>query len=335
MTDNMRVNSYKPNEYFQPQNQDALKSNINPLAQVPESIPMGQIPDSFPTNDVKSVEAAKPSRFSAIKATFNKILSLFAPDLTKDESQVEEAKIIDQSIQVIGSRPVLQKPESGPRGSVDGLFSALKKAEAEHLITRVNNKDVGENVEIDAPKERISLSDINDSALERATFDVHKEQVKIREKASVNDSQAIIEHGNEKKRLWTQYLDLKAEAQRKGEQSKILGWLSFGSGLIGGALFLGGLVATILTGGAALPGAIAVAGGIAALSGGGNQIGSSILGYQSNVRTGESLSVKEEVNFKKDAIMAKLQNMEDNDNSITQLWSNIGQMLKNMPDFFR
>ena len=114
------------------------------------------------------------------------------------------------------------------------------------------------------------------------------------------------------------------------EVPKTLGVI--GAGVIGGAVFIGGLIALAVgTGGAAVPAILAIAGGVAGIAAGGTGIGGSIFKYQGNQATGGAFVAREKGNLKKDEIMTKIQNMEENDNSITQLWSSLGTLLRNTP----
>lgn len=320
--------------YFQPEAEDDIKTVFNPLAASQDAVLPPLILEPPLPQQTDAVEESKGAKFSSVKELLKKAWSLFIPDATKDESSLVEANKIDLSMQTIGSRPVLSMPRQDFTNGTQGLMALLKQSDSEQLIKKVNHD--AEAIEVEKPKAERSYSNSDEAAVEKATYDIYKDQSKIRDKASVTISQSIIQKGEEKKRLWKQYLDLKEEAQRKARQSKILGWLGIGTGIIGGALFLGSIIAAVVTGGAALPVAFAVVGGIAAISQGSTQIGGAILGHQSAVQTGESFVVKEEMTLVKDEIEKMVQKHGDNDDSITQLWSNLSQMLKNAPtDIFR
>ncbi len=144
--------------------------------------------------------------------------------------------------------------------------------------------------------------------------------------------ESIFQDHEEKQRLWKQYLDLKQEAARKAKYSKIFAWMGVGTGVIGASVLLGGgIAAAVGTGGLAIPAILAAAGGLAAVAGGGTEIASSALKFLGNKSAGESFEMKAKSDLKKDEIVSKIQDMEQNDNSISQLWGNIAQLLRNTP----
>jgi hypothetical protein len=283
------------------------------------------IPEYIPVKNNETVEDSTSStKGSYVRELFKKMWVLFAPSAEKEDSQVTEAKKIDQSLQAIGSRPVLQKPQLGPTSSLNNIVSALKKVEEQQLIKAVDKKE-------ETP-ERPGFGELSESELEKLTYESHKNQIDIRQKAGVTLKDNIIQDSEDKKRLWKTYLDLLEEARQKSRNSKIFSWIGIGAGVIGGAVFVGGLIALAVgTGGAAIPAILAVAGGVAGLAAGGTGIGGSIFKYQGNQATGGAFVAREKGNLKKDEIMTKIQNMEENDNSITQLWSSLGTLLRNTP----
>ncbi|MEM1283714.1 MAG: hypothetical protein AAGG81_09205 [Chlamydiota bacterium] len=302
---------------------DVKKVDTSPVnAQQP--IVEEQIPEYIPASSDDNVDdSTSSSKGSIIKELFKKMWTFFVPNAEKEENQVAESKKIDQSMQAIGSRPVLEKPKIGPATGTESLVAALEKVKDSKLVQPVTNNE--------ETSSRSTFGELNESELDKLTFDMHHNQIDIRKKASVTLKDNIIQDTRDKKRLMNEYLDLLEEARQKGKNSKIFNWISIGAGVIGGALAVGGLVALILgTGGTAVS-IIAAFGGIAAIASGGTEIGSSVFKYLQNQAQGDAFVTREKGNMKKDDIMAKLQNMEENDNSITQLWSSLGQLLRKAP----
>ncbi len=303
---------------------DVKKVDANPSA-VQQPVVQEQIPEYIPVKSNETVDDSTSStKGSYVKELFKKMWVLFAPSAEKEDSQVAESKRIDQSMQAIGSRPVLQKPQIAPATGVDSLVSALKKVDESKLVKAVANSE--------ETSSRAGFGELSEAELEKLTYEMHHNQIDIRQKASVTLKDNIIQDSRDKKRLFEQYLDLLEEARQKAKNSKIFNWISVGAGIIGGAVFFGGLVALLVgTGGAALPAVLAAAGGVAALASGGSGIGGSVFKFQGNQASGNAFVTREKGNMKKDEIMTKIQNMEENDNSITQLWSSLGQLLRNTP----
>lgn len=317
-----KVNTFE--SHLKTVDDDVKKVDANPAA-VQQPIVEEQIPEYIPVKSNETVDdATSSSKGSYVKELFKKMWTLFAPSAEKEDSQVVESKKIDQSMQAIGSRPVLQKPKIGPATGVDSLVSALKKVEETKLVKSVANSE--------ETSSNRGFGELSEAELEKLTYEMHHNQIDIRQKASITLKDNIIQDSRDKKRLFEQYLDLLEEARQKAKNSKIFNWISVGAGIIGGAVFLGGLVALVVgTGGAALPALLAAGGGIAALASGGSGIGGAVFKFLGNQASGDAFVTREKGNMKKDDIMAKLQNMEENDNSITALWSSLGQLLRNTP----
>jgi len=301
------------------------------------------IPGEEVNEPISDERPAVPTR-TYLRELWKKIVVLLGTDEAEQEDQLAEAKKTEQQIQMIGIRPILEKPRSNSLTGAHELLAAMKRADQELLIKRVDStndsmeveqpgkrKDTDALEELAPPVKKPRTQAFDETQLEKETIEINKMMVENRTKETANLSDTIIHEGEEKKRLWKQYLDLKAEAELKAKQSKILSWVTIGIAVISGALLIAGIVGAIFTAGASLGAAIAIAGGIAGMSGGGTQIASSVMGYKGNLVSGEAFVMKEKQGLKKEIIMNSLQNMESNDNSITQLWSNLAQLLKNMP----
>lgn len=309
----------------------------------PNPIPVAGEEEAIPVSDETP---AGPAR-TMLRELWKKVIQLLGTDAAEQEDQLAEAKKAEQQMQMIGIRPVLEKPLTHSLKSAQHLLGALKKADQELLVKKVDS--INDPMEVEQPTKRNYTDELEGQAemappvknervqfldetkLEKDTIEANKLIVENRAKENANLSDTIVHEGEEKKRLWKQYLDLKAEAELKAKHSKILGWTTLGIGIISGALLIAGIIGAIFTGGASLGAAIAIAGGIAGMSGGGTQIASSVTGYQSNLISGEAFVMKEKQGLKKEIIMNSLQSIETNDNSITQLWSNLAQLLRNMP----
>lgn len=315
-----KVNTFE--SHLKNADDDVKKVDASSVA-VQQPLPEEHLQEYIPVKTTETVdEATSQTKGSYLKELWRKMWTLFAPSEEKEDSQVSEAKKIDQSNQVIGSRPVLVKPSVGPAAGVDSLVSALKKVEDSKLVKPAT----------DTEESKRGFGDLNEAELEKLTYEMHHNQIDIRKKAGVTLKENIIQDSMDKKRLFAQYLDLLEEAREKAKRSKIFNWVSVGAGIIGGAVFVGGMIALAVgTGGVALPAVLAAAGGIAGLASGGSVISGSVFQYLGNQASGDAFVSREKGNMKKDEIMAKLQNMEENDNSITQLWSSLGQLLRNTP----
>lgn len=311
--------------------EDSQKVDVNLTGVSQHTQTIEQIPDYVPVENTEAIEEpSSTTRGSYFKNLLRKIWSLFVPTTEKEDPQIVEAKKIDQSVQAIGSRPVLQKPKISHSEGLESLVAALKSVEEKKINKAVENVDEKVQSE-DFPVQR-GFGSLSEAEVEKLTYEMHQNQINIREKAGVTLKENIIQDTAAKKRLWKMYLDLLEEAAQKAKNSKIFNWISIGAGVIGGAVLIGSLVAVaVASGGVALPAVLAIAGGIAAIAGGGSGIGGAIFKYQGGQAAGNATVMREKQNMKKDEIMAKLQNMEENDNSITQLWSNLGQLLRNTP----
>lgn len=313
---------------------------IDPVIANPVPLPI-EGEENRPVED----ETTSRSSRGYLRELWKKVVMLLGVDEAEQEDRLAEAKKMEQQVQMIGIRPVLEKPKSNAVGGANHLLSALKKASEVSAIQRIDS--VNDSVEVEAPTKRKYSEDgdaliefapemkkqrLDETAIEKETIEVNKLMVENRQKASANLSESILHEGEEKKRLWKQYLDLKAEAEKKAKQSKILSWTSIGTLVISGALVIAGIIAAIFTGGlGSIFAAFAIAGGVAGISTGGTQIASSVVGYQGNLINGEAFVMKEKQGLKKEQIVSALQSLESNDNSITQLWANLAQILRNMP----
>lgn len=321
-----RVNSFET--HLNNIQSDARKVDPSAVIQ-PQSIADGLMPDYL--SDLAN--SALDGTESLVKSSYiKKLLQTMRTHLLPTPAKVEKSPVeptiakapIDRSLQTIGSRPVLERPTIPPAAGTNSLVAALTSSEGRKQINPAAN-----NNEIPTGKK---FGQIGEAELEKLTFDTHHSQIKIRQQASINLKDTILQESEEKKRLFATYLDLIEEARQKGANSRIFNWISTGVGIIGGAVCIGGLIALAIgTGGLAVPAILAIAGGIAGIAGGGALISGSIFKYQGNQATGDAFVAREKGNMKKDEIMAKLQDMETNDNSITQVWSSMAQLLRNTP----
>lgn len=174
-----------------------------------------------------------------------------------------------------------------------------------------------------------------EALLMKAIFAAMGRQSKLREENTKTNQILIQDKGDKQKKLIEEYMAFKDLAESKQETADILGWTSFGAGLLGGVLALGGIIATVATGGAALPVVFGVGAGIAGAASGGSQIASSVLNYQSEKDQAQAFEVKQEKDLIANSMSVMLQDMESNDNSIAAVWAKIAQVLRNKPDFFR
>ncbi len=270
-------------------------------------------------------EKKESSRISYVKELFKKAWSLFASDSTKEG----EAKVFDPSLEPLDSRPVLDKPILQAAASHRALMNVFQKTEDEKKVKAI--RDETDEIDLNPTKNHIFQS-IDESELDMKIFEMQKTQVTLREKEGVTLKDGLLQDAEEKKRLWNQYINLKETAANRAKYSKVFSWISVGTGVVGASVFIGGaIIAIVGSAGTAIPAVLVVGGGLAAIAGGGSGVSGSVLGFLGSKAAGESFTAKELGNLKKDEIIAKLQNMEQNDNSIAQMWGNISQMLRNIP----
>lgn len=302
------TNSYWENE------ENSKHVAINPAALLPQdSLVNGNILDSSNLDlDIESVtENVSSSKPSYVLELLKKAWSLVASEPKKEESQFSEEQR-DKSIQASYSRPLLAKPETKNDAEMNDFFALFNNDET---IQPVNNSNNSENNDLNSNQK--NFSDIGEGEIEKVIYDVHKKQAKIRQTASINLKDSILQDAEERKRLWTQYLDLKKEAERREKYSKVFNWLTIGTGVIAGSLLVGGIVAAVVgTGGmAAVPAALLLATSLAGIVGGCTGISGSVFSFLGNKSQGNAFVVKEKSNLKKDEIMAKLQSIEQSERS--------------------
>lgn len=273
------------------------------------------------------IESTQPTKPSYVMELLKKTWALIS-EPKKEESQFSEEQR-DRSLQISNSRPLLAKPDK--KNEVDMKdFLALFNNYGDS-VQQTNNIENQLDSNMKSPQK--NFADIGEAEVEVAIYDAHKNQVKIRQKASINLKDSILQDAEEKKRLWAQYLDLKKEAERRAKYSKIFTWMTIGTGVIGGSLLVGGIIAAAVgTGGMAIPAVLAIATGLAGIVGGCSGISGSVFSFLGNKSQGEAFVVKEKGNLKRDEIMAKLQSIEQTERSVTEVWSNLGRLLRNTPN---
>ncbi|MEC7838814.1 MAG: hypothetical protein VX777_02100 [Chlamydiota bacterium] len=336
------IDSYNPVDRvsIHEREQEDVKKNVHNPSAHPYPHPMnnGNFPDTSnidpntpPT--VEEVTQTRPTGFwGSVK---RKVMSLFGARFSgEEEDPVVEAKRVDNTAQTIGSRPGLEKPKE-IHADADRLKEALKKAIGEKKVKEVNSED--ESVDADGNMGMLTFHVEGEAELEKGMFDSLKHAAEIRNKHNVNLKDAIVEKSNEQQRLYKQYLDLKAEAEKKSKISKIFTWVGIGAGVIGGAVILGGLIAAVVgSGGAALGAVLGIAAALATVAGGSSSITGSVFKFLGNKDSGKSFAAKERGKILKDEVTEKIKELEDNNNKLTQLWSNLAMLLRMDPkDIFR
>lgn len=209
--------------------------------------------------------------------------------------------------------PTLQKPRE-VTGQVP-LINLLKRAEKKQYQVQ-----------------RKAFDELGDAEIELMSYEMHLHQIDLYKKEGMTLRDGLIQGGIEKRRLWSKYLELVDEARDKQKSSKIFNWISFGGGVIGGAVFVGGLLTLVVgSGGTALPGLITAAGGLASITSAGTRVSGAIYNYQGNVIVGESMETREKQKTIHDKILENLQDIESNDRSIVQISSRLASLLENHP----
>ena len=308
---------------------DSKRVSINTGAVSPQDSLVNSNSNSLNLCDLQEenlIESTQPAKSSYVMELLKKTWALIS-EPKKEESQFSEEQR-DKSLQISNSRPLLAKPDKKNEVDMNDVLALFNNEESVKQTNNIENQ-LDNNME----SSQKNFSDIGEAEIEVAIYDVHKNQAKIRQKASINLKDSILQDAEEKKRLWAQYLDLKKEAERRAKYSKIFTWMTIGTGIIGGSLLVGGIIAAAVgTGGMAIPAVLAIATGLAGVVGGCSGISGSVFSFLGNKSQGEAFVVKEKGNLKKDEIMAKLQSIEQTENSVTEVWSNLGRLLRNTPN---
>jgi len=320
--------------------EDIRKHPHNPAA---HNLPVtnGNIPDTSNLDPNGQVEEVASSRSSSVRRSLKaKFLSFFRPEFSaENEDAIVEAKKVDHSVQTVGSRPSLTRPKEMSIEN-DKLKEALRKIVDDKKVKEVVGEDESVSTE-SSNSNPFSFHVDGESELEQSMYNSLKEGVLIRNKANVNLKDGIIQKNDDQNRLFQDYLNLKAEAEKKAKVSKIFSWVGIGTAVVGTAVLIGGIVAAALaTGGiaiaAAIPVALAVAGGLSGVAGGSSAITASVLKYMGNKDAGKSFAAKENGKLIKDDISGKIKDLEDNNSKLMQLWSNLAMLMRRDPkDIFR
>lgn len=262
-------------------------------------------PVQLPVEAVNNIDA--PSKPGFLSRVLAKIANYISPENDEAAALSANQQVCAQGVQLDYIRPELDKPSPFAADTlkqlvakaVDGSGKRITEAELEKLILAANKKQV------ESYEEEIR-SQMDDTLQ------------KIRENESLKDK----------------YLELRKEAEEKQKASTIFNWTTISTGIIGGALAIGGIIAAVFSGGAAIPIVLGVGAAIAAISGGATQIAGGVFKYQGDKHQGDALRTREERGMNKDSIQIILQDVETKENSIIRFWNNARSVVSNQPHMF-
>lgn len=308
--------------------EDAKRVAVNPQAATLAS-DLGKTLDTIHPQANAALETVK-SETRTILSTVVGASKTFYRQLFPEKSV--EANALPKGLSKPDVQPTIrQKPSiERPTASAEHSMTKLVKASSE---SPVDNEEIASAGLIarggggGAPP--------TEALLMKAIFAAMGRQSKLREENTKTNQILIQDKGEKQKKLIEEYMAFKEMADNKQETASILSWTGFGAGLLGGVLALGGIIATVATGGAAIPLVLGVGAGIAGVASGGSQIASTVLNYQSEKDQARAFEVKQEKDLIANSMSVMLQDMESNDNSIAAVWAKIAQVLRNKPDFFR
>lgn len=211
--------------------------------------------------------------------------------------------------------------------SVKNLF---KGKEAINSSREYNSMDqIGQRPLLEKPFSSLAETD-------ELVHQLYKNQSKIIQESRRLEGALMTQTMKEKEELHREYIKLKEEAEQRKKASKIFSWMGIASGILGGTFLVATLAAASLgTAGIGLGAFFAAAGGLATICGGNQKIIGSVFSYLGDKSMGDSVQFKEESNLKKGIITQRLDNIQQHDNSFTQLWGNASQFIKNEPKIFK
>lgn len=262
-----------------------------------QTLPHVQLPDI----SVDALGSAKPGFLS-------RALAKIANFVSQESDEVESfSQISAQGIQCDYIRPELDKPSPFAGDTLKQL-----------VIKAVNG----------------NATPINEADLERMILAANKNQITNYEEDNRFQMDETLRIMRENDTLRDKYLELKKEAQEKQKASTIFNWTTISTGIIGGALAIGGIVAAVLSGGAAIPVVLGVGAAVAAIAGGATQIAGGVFKYQGDKHQGDAIRTREERAMNKDSIHGKLEVVQTKENAVTELWGNARRIVSNQPHLF-
>lgn len=306
---------------------DAKRVTVNPQA-ASTSMGLGQTLDTVQAQGALIADTVKNEAKTVLSTVVETSKTLYR-ELFPERSQaqgVSRGTGRADTQPTIRQKPALERPSAVAEFSMSKLVKSSSESPIGHeeIVSRGFVQKGGDG----APPP-------TEAMLMKAIFAAMGRQSKIREENTKTNQILIENKGDKQKRLIEEYMAFKDSADSKQETASVLSWTSFGAGLLGGVLALGGIIATFATGGAALPIVLGMGSGVAAVASGGTQIASSVYKNQSEKDSAAAFEVRQEKDLIANSMSTVLQDMESNDNSIAAVWAKIAQVLRNKPDFFR
>ncbi len=284
------------------QEKGALAAGLNQAATQGNAL---SSPLLFPSSQPATIEGASLGKQGLFARALARIAAFVS--LENEEATATNEKMVSSGIPKDYIRPELDKPSPFAQDT----FKKMVEDATEDKIGRLSEAEI----------ERMII------AANRHQIDGYEEDVRVQMDESIQKM-----HENDS--LKDKYLELKKEAEEKQNSSTLFNWTSISTGIVGGALAVGGVVTALVTGGAAIPLVLAAGAAVAAVSGGATQIAGSVLKYQGNKHEGDAIRTREERGLNKDSIQVKLQNMQTTENTITELHKNARRIISNKPHIF-
>lgn len=299
--------------------EDAKNVHVN-LSANNSSSDLGRSQDVLLNHNTATIEAVKENTRSAFSTVLEAGKSYFRA-LFPENDGVDEAASADSGAPVAVQPTVMQKPNLAKPGyhtqsSTHKLLNESKNIQNDNDFSMLKIRSLG-------------------TGLMKAVFAVLGRQANLREESTRINQDLIHERGEKHKRLIDDYVKFKDRAEERKETAEIFGWTGFGAGLLGGVFAIGGIIATIASGGTALPVVLGIGAGIAGVASGGSKIAEGVFKYQSDLDSGEAFKVKQDMQLISSGTQTLMQEMDSNDNGIAGVWSQNAQLLRNRPNFFR
>jgi len=180
-------------------------------------------------------------------------------------------------------------------------------------------------------QEKLSLSE---GQILAACLQAFANQEELRSEA-INVSQSLVEqHGKRADSLRDRYNELSKEIEEKAVKSNLLGWVSFGAGTFSAVFAIGSAAVVVTTGGGALPSIMGLASALSGTVHGVADIYDSFLKMDMVKHQAASLETKTLRDLNMEKIEQIVQNVQEDEQSIVTLWSERGDLLRNMPKVF-
>jgi hypothetical protein len=161
------------------------------------------------------------------------------------------------------------------------------------------------------------------------------EQEKLREEDVFVSKELLEQRGKRMHSLKERFNEISEHIEKQVSASQSLSWVSGAAAVLSGVLALGAAATVMISGGTTLSAVLGTASTLSGMASGGTEMYDALFLKKNMFKhQAESLKLKELRNLSVEELQLMLSNIQEDDQSISQLWSQMAELVRDRPKVF-